>query len=69
MTNNYLSVLYKHIIQEENKNVELNVGAHKHTIPPNQKSGGDVPPLPPPPIPSSYASDIYTLNSKRNAKM
>ena len=26
MTNNYLSVLYKHIIQEENKNVGLKVG-------------------------------------------
>ena len=54
MPNNYLSVLYKHIIQVENKNVGLKVcvcvgggggggggGAHKHTIatpPPNQKS-------------------------------
>ena len=40
MSNNYLSVLYKHIIQVENKNVGLKVwgwgvgggGRHKHTI-------------------------------------
>ena len=37
MPNNYLSVLYKHIIQVENKNVGLKVGGgggggHKHTI-------------------------------------
>ena len=41
MPNNYLSVLNKHIIQVENKNVGLKVGGHKHTIappPPNQKS-------------------------------
>ena len=37
MPNNYLSVLYKHIIQVENKNVGLKVcvcvggGGHKHT--------------------------------------
>ena len=43
MPNNCLSVLYKHIIQVENKNVRLKVweGRHKHTIAP-----------PPPPIPS-----------------
>ena len=47
MPNNYLSVLYKHIIQVENNNVGLKVcvcvgGGHKHTIapPPNQKWGG-----------------------------
>ena len=34
MPNNYLSVLYKHIIQVENENVGSNVGGHKHTIPP-----------------------------------
>ena len=42
MPNNCLSVLYKRIIQVENKNVGLKVGGHKHTIappPPNQKSG------------------------------
>ena len=62
MPNNCLSVLYKHIIQVENKNVGLKVcvcvcgGGHKHTIaPPNQKYGA--PPCPPPP--ASYASDMY----------
>ena len=48
MPNNCLSVLYKRIIQVENKNVGLKVGGHKHTIaPPIKKVGGDVPPLPP----------------------
>ena len=60
MPNNYLSVLYKHIIQVENENVGLKVaGGHKHTIapppPPQSKSGGHMSPLPPPP--ASYASD------------
>ena len=58
MPNNYLSVLYKHIIQVENKNVGLKVVGHKHTIappPPIQKVGGTCPTLPPPP-PASYAS-------------
>ena len=54
MPNNYLSVLYQHIIQVENKNVGLKVEGHKHTIaPPSQKSGGGTcPPCPP----ASYAS-------------
>ena len=52
MPNYYLSVLYKQIIQVENKNVGLKVEGHKHTIaPPSQKSGGHVPPCPPPPPP------------------
>ena len=52
MPNNCLSVLYKRIIQVENKNVGLKVGGHKHTIaPPNQKSGGAHSPLVPPPHP------------------
>ena len=43
MPYNYLSVLYKHIIQVENKNVGLKVGdggggGHKHTIAPPPKS-------------------------------
>ena len=43
MSNNCLSVLYKHIIQVKNKNVGLKVGGgNKHTITP--------PPPPPPPI-------------------
>ena len=54
MPNNYLSVLYKHIIQVENKNVELKVGggggAQTYHCPPIQKGGWYVPPpLPPPP--------------------
>ena len=54
MPNNYLSVLYKHIIEVENKNVGLKVGGHKHTIapPPVKKVGGTCPPCPP----ASYAS-------------
>ena len=49
MPNYYLSVLYKHIIQVENKNLGLKVGGHKHTIgPPSQKSGGAHAPLAPP---------------------
>ena len=53
MPNNYLSVLYQHIIQVENKNVGLKVEGHKHTIaPPSQKSGGGAhAPLAPPPPP------------------
>ena len=48
MPNYYLSVLYKHIIQVENKNVGLKVGGHKHTIAPSgKKVGGHMPPLPP----------------------
>ena len=52
MPNNCLSVLYKRIIQVENKYVGLKVGGHKHTIaPPIKKVGGHMPPLPPPPPP------------------
>ena len=56
MPNNYLSVLYQHIIQVENKNVGLKVEGHKHTIaPPVKKVGGGAhaplaPPLPTPVI-------------------
>ena len=62
MPNNYLSVLYKHIIEVENKNVELKVGGgggHKHTIatPIKKVVGGTCLPCPPPP--AYYASDIY----------
>ena len=61
MPNNCLSVLYKHIIQVENKNVGLKVGGgHKHTIAPPIKKvwgGGTHAPLAPPPPPASYASD------------
>ena len=37
MPNNYLSVLYQHIIQVEFKNVGLKVEGHKHTIAPPVK--------------------------------
>ena len=48
MPNNCLSVLYKRIIQVENKNVGLKVGgAQTYHCPPNQKSGGAHAPLPP----------------------
>ena len=47
MPNNCLSVLYKHIIQVENKNVGLKVGGHKHIF----DWGGTCPPCPPPPPP------------------
>ena len=50
MPNNCLSVLYKHIIQVENKNVGLKVweGRHKHTI------------APPPPSFASAEEDWYS---------
>ena len=55
MPNNYLSVLYKHLIQVKNINVGLNVwggGGHKHTIASqSKKGGGTCPPLPPAPPP------------------
>ena len=63
MPNNCLSVLYKRIIQVENKNVGLKVGGGGTNIPllppTNQKSGGAHASLTPPP--ASYASDIYIL--------
>ena len=59
MPNNCLSVLYKHIIKVENKNVGLKVGAaqtyHCPPPPPNQKSGVvHAPPPPPPPPPHRF---------------
>ena len=47
MPNNCLSVLYKRIIQVENKNVGLKVGGHKHTIAPQPKKWGAQAPLAP----------------------
>ena len=47
MPNNCLSVLYKHIIQVENKNVGLKVGGTNIPLPPQSKKWGHVPPLPP----------------------
>ena len=54
MPNNYLSVLYKHIIQVKNKNVGLKVGGWGINIPlpPNKVCGGGG-------AHASYASDIY----------
>ena len=54
MPNNYLSVLYQHIIQVENKNVGLKVEGHKHTIAPQSKKcgGGGGGTCPPPPLPT-----------------
>ena len=63
MPNNYLSVLYKHIVQVEIKNVELKVcecgggGGHKHTISPPHQKGVHMPPCP---SPASYASVYNT---------
>ena len=66
MPNNYLSVLYKHIIQVDDENVGLKVcvwgggGAQTYHCPPIKKWGaGHMPPLPPPP-PASYASATGT---------
>ena len=64
MPNNCLSVLYKRIIQVENKNVGLKVGGHKHTIAPPIKK---VPPLPPPlPTPVVKYEGAHTTGYKRD---
>ena len=54
MPNNYLSVLYKHIIQVKNENVGQKVGGGTNIpLPPQAKKwGGTCPPCPP----ASYAS-------------
>ena len=56
MPNNCLSVLYKHIIQVENKNVGLKVwgGAQTYHWPPNKKWGAYAPLSPPPPPPPRF---------------
>ena len=65
MPNYYLSVLYKDIIQVENKNVGLKVGGHKHTFaPPIKKVGWHMPPLPPP----RFLRQCYSVNRKFLAK-
>ena len=49
MSNDCLSVLYKHIIQVENKNVGLKVGRGTNIpLPPNQNAPPSPPPLPTP---------------------
>ena len=53
MPNNYLSVLYKHIIQVENKNVGLKVGGAQTYHCPTKNVGGAHVPLAPPP--ASYS--------------
>ena len=50
MPNNYLSVLYKNIIQVEIKNVRLKVCGGGHTIAPQSKKCPPPPPLPTPVI-------------------
>ena len=68
MPNYYLSVLYKHIIQVENKNVGLKVGGGGTNIPlpPQSKKcgGGHMPPLPP----ASYASELYIFRGGGGAR-
>ena len=71
MPNNYLLVLYKHIIQVEIKNVGLKVcvwggegGGHKYTIVPNQTKVGDTCTPPPPLPPAFYASVILYWNKE-----
>ena len=53
MPNNCLSMLYKHIIQVENKNVGGGAQTY-HCPPPIKKVGGHMPPLPPPPPPPRF---------------
>ena len=60
MSNNCLSVLYKHIIQVENKNVGLKVGGTNIPLPPLPPPIPPPAPPPPPPPPASYASDNKT---------
>ena len=61
MPNNCLSVLYKHVIQVENKNLGLKVGEGTNIpLPPNQKSVGGVEAHAPHP-PASYASAMYCI--------
>ena len=63
MPNNYLSVLYKHIIQVENKNVGLKVwGGGGGTNIPVKKVGGHMPP-PPPPLPTPVIISIIISQS------
>ena len=62
MPNYYLSVLYKHIIQVENKNLGLKVGGGTNIPLPSQSKkwgGGAHAPLAPPPPPASYASVAF----------
>ena len=62
MPNNCLSVLYKHIIQVENKNMGLKVcvcgggggGAQTYHSPPIKKRGAHAPLPPPPPPPPGF---------------
>ena len=61
MPNNCLSVLYKRIIQVENKNVGLKVGGTNIPLPPpNQKCGGAHAPLAPP-LPTPVIHKEQTL--------
>ena len=74
MPNYYLSVLYKHIIQVENKNLGLKVGGGGTNIPlppPVKKVGGHMPPLPPPPPPPRFLRQCnsYTYSGPRGSSV
>ena len=70
MPNYYLSVLYKHIIQVENKNVGLKVGGTNIPLPPpppiKKVGGGHMPPLPPAYYASVYVSIKIILTRYNN---
>ena len=74
MPNNYLSVLYKHIIRVENKNVGLKVGWGDTNIPlsslPNQKRvvahAPALPAPPPPPPPTPLPTPVHNFQYNRN---
>ena len=65
MPNNYLSVLYKHIIQVENENVGLKVGggvAQTYNCPKSKKGGPPCPAPPPPPtLPTPVSMHFNTF--------
>ena len=65
MPNNCLTVLYKHVIQVENKNLGLKVGEGTNIpLPPNKKSvcgGGGGAHAPPPPLPTPVLCIVYYL--------
>ena len=71
MPNNCLSVLYKRIIQVENKNMGLKVGGHKHTIGPpikNLGGGAHAPLAPPLPTPVYYYTPFFPRDILRLRK-
>ena len=70
MPNNYLSVLYKHIIQVEIKNEWLKVcvgggGGTNIPLPPIKKNGGHMHPLPTPHPPPRFLRQCYIILEQR----